>query len=154
MNKAVDPGLRIRPMTEKDLPAVIDIEQRAHPFPWTEGIFRDCLRVGYICRVLEQRRRIIAYGVMSVAAGEAHIFNVCVEPKAQRHGLGYRIMHHLIDDARQRRAASVFLEVRPSNTPALRLYDKLGFNEIGIRKAYYPAANGGREDALILALHI
>ncbi len=152
MNEVVDTDV-IRPMTEADLPRVMEIEIQGHAFPWTEGIFRDCLRVGYICHVLERDGDVIGYGVMSTGAGEAHIFNVCVDPAFQRHGIGRRIMMHLLDLARVRHVTSVFLEVRPSNTAAVRLYDSLGFNEAGVRRGYYPAKSG-REDALILVLHL
>ncbi|HEB99735.1 MAG TPA: ribosomal-protein-alanine N-acetyltransferase [Thiotrichales bacterium] len=144
------PGGRYRPMREGDIAEVMDIERRAYPFPWTEGILRDCLRVSYSCWVYERAGAIEAYAIMSVAAGEAHILNLCVRPELQGQGLGKRTLQHLMAVARRHGADSMFLEVRPSNTVALRLYQGMGFDEIGRRRDYYPAEEG-REDALILA---
>jgi len=91
--------------------------------------------------------------VLSVAAGEAHLLNVCVAPRLQGEGHGRRLMKRLIDLARWHQAQRIFLEVRPSNPRAIRLYHDLGFNEIGRRPNYYPARQG-REDALVLALEL
>lgn len=142
---------RIRPMREADVREVMAIERRMYPFPWTERIFRDCLRVGYACRVAEMAGRLAGYGVMSSGAGEAHILNLCIDADCQRRGLGRQLMLYLLEEAAGRAADTVFLEVRPSNVAALRLYEELGFNRVGTRKAYYPAQHG-REDAAILAL--
>jgi [ribosomal protein S18]-alanine N-acetyltransferase len=142
---------RFRSMTEADLLQIMEIERRAYPYPWTPGILRDCLRVGYACWVYEVDAVIHAYGVMSVAAGEAHILNLCVRTESQGQGLGGKMLTQLIALARRHGADTLLLEVRPSNLPALRLYQSQGFNEVGTRKNYYPAEQG-REDALILAL--
>lgn len=144
-------GGRFRPMTEADLTQIMEIERRAYPYPWTPGILRDCLRVGYCCWLYEVDAVIHAYGVMSVAAGEAHILNLCVRSESQGQGLGGKMLTQLIALARRHGADTLLLEVRPSNLPALRLYRSQGFNEVGTRKNYYPAEQG-REDALILAL--
>jgi len=140
-------------MEEADLEQVIAIERAAYEFPWTWGIFHDCLRVGYCCWVLDQGDGVEAYGVMSVGAGESHILNLCVTPTRQGSGLGKRLLHKLLAVAREHKVAMVFLEVRPSNRGAQDLYLAAGFNEIGTRKSYYPAKHG-REDALILALDL
>jgi ribosomal-protein-alanine N-acetyltransferase len=140
----------IRTMSDTDVTDVMKIETRAYAFPWTVGIFRDCMGAGYCCYVVERNAEIIAYAVMSVAAGESHILNVCVSPDLRGEGYGYVLIDRLIALARQLGADMMFLEVRPSNAAARRLYDKLGFNEIGVRRDYYPA-DEGREDALILA---
>ena len=139
-----------RLMTEHDLPVVLDIEQRSYEFPWTEGIFHDCLRFGYSSWVIEIDRRIIGYGVMSLAVQECHILNLCVEPEFRGSGIGRRLLEQLFTIARARKADTAFLEVRPTNTQALSLYFSEGFNEIGTRRNYYPALIG-REDAIILA---
>ncbi len=141
---------RFRPMVEDDLPLVIGIEQEAYPFPWTEQIFRDCLRVGYSCWVADRDGHVDGYGVMSVSAGECHILNLCVRPELQRRGVGSRMLAHLLQLARKHGAGTALLEVRPSNHPAVALYQQAGFGEVGMRRQYYPAAHG-REDALILA---
>ena len=146
-------GAGIRPLTGADLDAVMEIEVRAYDFPWTEGIFRDCLRVGYCCWCYENDEMIQAYGVMSAAAGESHILNLTVRPESQRQGIGSRLLKHFQQLARRHGADTLMLEVRPSNRNAISLYEKLGFNEIGVRRNYYPAAEG-REDALLLALSL
>lgn len=146
-------GSRLRPLVADDLDAVMAIEERAYGFPWTRGIFRDCMRVGYCCWCYEVDGLIQGYGVMSVAAGESHILNLTVNPSSQRQGVGTRLLKHFLQLAGRHNADVAMLEVRPSNLPAVRLYRKLGFNEIGVRRNYYPAEHG-REDALLLALSL
>ena len=143
----------LRAMQTHDLERVFEIEIRAYEFPWTMGIFHDCLRAGYGCWVLVEGERVIGYGILSAAAGEAHILNVCVAPEAQGRGHGRRLMQRLIDLSRWHRVDRVFLEVRPSNPNAIALYHDLGFNEIGRRPKYYPAKSG-REDALVMAYEL
>lgn len=144
---------RLRPMVDDDLEAVLAIERAVYPFPWTEGIFRDCLNVGYSCWVGAGEGDLRGYGVMSVAAGESHILNLCVHPDWRRQGLGRTLLVHLLRLARRHRAETALLEVRPSNRGALALYQDLGFSEVGVRRNYYPHRQG-REDALILALDL
>ncbi len=141
----------IRPMKKRDLKAVTAIETAAYRFPWSLGIFKNCLKVGYSCWVGELGDDVVAYGILSIAAGEAHVMNVCVAPAYQGHGFGRQMLEHLMRVARQNRADMILLEVRPSNQAAIRLYHRLGFNEIGRRKNYYPADGGRREDALVMA---
>ena len=140
----------IRPMSEDDIEQILNIEQRAYEFPWSEAIFRDCLRVGYCSWVLEHDDVLVAYGVMSVAVGESHILNLCVDPDYQSIGLGRMLLLHLLETAQAHNANMTFLEVRPSNFAAIKLYLDNGFDEIGTRRNYYPA-KVGREDAIILA---
>ncbi len=142
--------LQFRAMNYADLRTVMAIEKSAYPFPWSETIFRDCIRVGYRCRLLENLLRIEAYGVMSVGAGEAHVLNLCVRPASQRQGLARYMLDHLLQVARVNNVQTVFLEVRPSNRKAINLYRAQGFCETGVRKDYYPAA-AGREDAVVMA---
>lgn len=139
-----------RAMNYADLKAVMAIEIRAYAFPWSETIFRDCIRIGYCCRLLEIQRRIEAYGVMSLGAGEAHVLNLCVRPESQGRRLARRMLEHLLETARADTVQTVFLEVRPSNGVAIQLYQSAGFCEVGRRRGYYPAV-GGREDALVMA---
>ncbi|CAN5180468.1 ribosomal protein S18-alanine N-acetyltransferase [soil metagenome] len=140
-------------MRQADIDPVSAIELRAYPFPWTPGIFRDCLRAGHECWVLDSRAGIIGYGVLSTAASEAHVLNVCIAPEHQGHGHGRRMLRRLVDIARWHMADRVFLEVRPSNPGAIALYDSEGFNEIGRRPNYYPAKKG-REDAIVMAMEL
>ena len=147
------PEVLIRPMLEMDLPEVATIEQKSYAFPWSENIFRDCLRVGYTCRALDLAGQIIGYGVMSLGAGEAHILNVCVREQFRSVGFGRRLLEHLLERAVAAGVAEAFLEVRPSNLSAIRLYQHLGFEQIGIRRGYYQAPDG-REDAIVLKLDL
>ena len=143
------PDLAIRPMRGQDVAEVVAIERASYQFPWSEGIFRDCLRVGYICRVVTQSRSVTAYGVMSFGAGEAHILNLCVDEAHRCRGVGRRLLAALIERATAAGMNDAFLEVRPSNTAAIRLYLALGFEQVGMRRGYYQAASG-REDAAVL----
>lgn len=142
--------LRCRPMHRSDLPVVLEIERDSYEFPWSEGIFRDCLRMGYSSWVVTNTLdEVLAYGLMSYAMDEAHILNLCVESGSRRGGIGGYLLQHLLAEARQREVDWVLLEVRRSNQAAIELYQNAGFHEIGERRNYYPAHNG-REDALVL----
>lgn len=143
----------LRPMREDDLDAVMAIEVRAYPYPWTLGILRDCLRAGHPAWVLLRDGQVIGYFLMSVAAGEGHVLNVCVAPEQQGQGYGRKLMRAILRLARGHGAERVFLEVRPSNVGAIQLYFDMGFNEIGRRPRYYPAKDG-REDALVMAIEL
>jgi len=140
---------QFRQMEIMDIDRIIDVEKKIYGHPWTTGIFRDCIGVGYDCWVLADEQ-IEAYGIMSIGAEEAHILNVSVAPQYQRQGRAQRLLRHFIQIARKKNADTVFLEVRPSNEVAIHIYRKFGFVEAGIRKNYYPA-DFGREDALVLA---
>lgn len=140
----------IRPMRHEDLPHVSDIERRSYDFPWSHGVFRDCLLAGYRCIVLERDSEVAGYGVLSVAAGEAHILNLCVEPAYRSHGYGERLLDDMLFRARTASVREIFLEVRPSNANALALYRKKGFFQVANRPAYYQS-HQGREDAAVLA---
>lgn len=146
-------NLQVKAIEESDLDAVIDIENQSHIHPWSRSVFRDCLRVSYICDMFTLDKVIVVYGVMSIAAGESHIFNVCVNIEYRQQGYGNKMMQHLLQIAKDKNANIAFLEVRPSNTVAVSLYKKIGFETSGIRKDYYPTENG-REDALIMTLNI
>ena len=145
------PEVMIRPMRVGDVVDVVAIERTSYQFPWSEGIFRDCLRVGYICRVMTLNRQVMAYGVMSIGAGEAHILNLCVSEAYRCRGVGKRLLRSLIERATAAGMAEAFLEVRPSNTAAIRLYLAMGFEQVGTRRGYYQALSG-REDAAVLKL--
>jgi [ribosomal protein S18]-alanine N-acetyltransferase len=143
------PEAVIRPMRVTDVADVVAIERASYQFPWSEGIFRDCLRVGYVCRVVTFSRQVVAYGVMSFGAGEAHILNLCVGPAHRCRGVGRRLLSSLVERAGAAGMGEAFLEVRPSNTAAIRLYLALGFAQVGMRRGYYQVV-GGREDAAVL----
>jgi ribosomal-protein-alanine N-acetyltransferase len=144
--------MRLRRMTVSDLPEVLAIERKNYQFPWEEDIFKDCFKAGYSCWVCEELDKVLGYSLISIAVGEAHILNISVDPVEQKQGIGRKMLENLIEVARGK-AETIFLEVRPSNIGAIALYEDVGFNEIGIRKGYYPAENG-REDAIMLALQL
>lgn len=138
-------------MTDADLDEVLQVEFLSYVFPWSRGIFQDCLKSGYDCRVLCLNRDIVGHSIMSAAAGEAHLLNVCVRRDLQGRGLGRLAVRQVLKRADLLGASHLFLEVRPSNKIAFKLYESLGFIEVGVRKDYYPSELG-REDALVLAL--
>ncbi|MGA9335860.1 MAG: ribosomal protein S18-alanine N-acetyltransferase [Rudaea sp.] len=147
------PYPQLRQMCLDDLEQIVAIELANYEYPWTLGIFRDCLRAGYQSWVLTNAPEIVGYGILSVAAGEAHVLNVCVDRDQHGQGYGRRLMQRLIELARWHRAERIFLEVRPTNKHAIALYDDLGFNEIGKRPNYYPTKRG-REDAVVMAMEL
>jgi ribosomal-protein-alanine N-acetyltransferase len=151
MSAAVHPRTEVRLMQAGDLKSVAAVERAAYQFPWSLGIFRDCLLAGYHCLVLDVGGSVTGYGIMSVAAGEAHLLNLCVHPHAQNMGYGRRLLGAMLQKAAESEAERVFLEVRPSNRIAQHLYRSVGFEQIGIRPAYYQAEYG-REDAIVLAI--
>jgi ribosomal-protein-alanine N-acetyltransferase len=138
-----------RPMHEDDLDVVAAIDYAAYPFPWTHGNFRDSIESGYSCWVYQHDEFIVGYAVMLLAVQEAHLLNITVAPDWQGQGKGRAFMQHLLAVAHDYRAEAMFLEVRPTNTAARRLYHSLGFDYIAVRKGYYPSQYG-REDAVIM----
>jgi len=140
---------RIRSMARDDLALVSDIERRSYEFPWSHGVFRDCLLAGYSCIVIERDDTVAGYSILSIAAGEAHILNLCIEPNLRQLGYAERLLEEVLAYARRADVGEIFLEVRPSNEAALALYRKKGFRQIAYRPAYYQAREG-REDAAVL----
>lgn len=138
-----------RPMRLHDLEAVIAIENRVYRFPWTRGNFRDSIAAGYDCRVFELAGVIIGYGVVMRVVDEAHLLNLSVAANWQGRGYGRVLLHHFMSLARDGDCNFISLEVRPSNLPAIRLYQSEGFREIAVRRGYYPAERG-REDAIVM----
>jgi ribosomal-protein-alanine N-acetyltransferase len=140
-------------MREEDLRSVLSIERAAYGFPWSEGIFRDCLQVGYCCWVVGRDDDVEAYGIMQVAVSEAHVLNLCVEPVAHGQGVGRAMLRCLLQVARDHGADNAYLEVRPTNEHALALYRSEGFRTVGTRRGYYPSEDG-REDAFVPSLDL
>ena len=145
-----EPPYVIREMNHDDVSMVSDIERRSYEFPWSHGVFRDCLLAGYQNIVLVRDHTVAGYGVLSIAAGEAHILNICVDPDYRSRGYGEKLLDELLFRARAASVRMIFLEVRPSNERAIALYRKKGFHQVANRPAYYQA-NEGREDAAVLA---
>jgi len=141
----------VRRLTPDDLDRVFEIELSAYPFPWTRGIFADCIRVGYECWGLQAGKDLIGYCIQTHAAGENHLLNLCIASQWQRQGLGNILLDHAVRLARLHGCERMFLEVRPSNEPAIHIYEKAGFQPVGRRKNYYMDT---REDAVVMSLAI
>jgi len=143
-------GLTYRRLDDRDLARVLVVERLAYSHPWSQEIFNDCLRAGYHCWVMDVAEQLVGHGVMSVAAGECQILNLCIHPDWQGRRFGRRLLRRLLAIARQQRADTAFLEVRRSNEAAIHLYQAEGFCEVGLRRGYYPKGQG-REDAILMA---
>jgi len=145
---------RVRRMQRSDLRRIFEIEQAIYPFPWTTGNFSDSLTAGYDAWVFESADQIVGYAIVMWIPDEVHLLNLSVAAAWQRRGYGRAMLHWLCSDAARRGARSMMLEVRPTNAPARALYESVGFAQIGLRKRYYPAFEGTREDALVLLLRL
>ena len=145
-----DTRLSFRRMLLSDIDRVMEVEREVYEFPWTERIFSDCIRVGYLCWLALRGQDVVGHAIISVVAGESHMLNLSIARRHQRQGYGSQFIEFLVEEARLRNAQTMLLEVRPSNIAAINCYNAAGFNEIGSRKDYYPAPDG-REDALLFA---
>lgn len=145
---------RAAPMTLADLDAVLALEQSVYPFPWTRGNFVDSLVAGHVTRLLRARSgALLAYSVALPGVDEMHLLNLTVAPAAQGRGLARALLDALVAQCRHERCAMLWLEVRESNQRARRVYARYGFEEVGLRRGYYPAAVR-REDAIVMRLPI
>jgi len=144
---------RLERMQPEDLDAVAAIEAGIYSHPWTRGNFVDALRAEYECWLWREADDLVGYFVLLVAAGEAHLLNFSIAANHQGRGRGSAMLEQVIAQARQMHARSVFLEVRPSNAGAQRLYQRFGFRRVAVRRGYYPAP-AGREDALVYVLRL
>ncbi len=142
---------QFRPMQMDDLESIMAIEPQIYPYPWTRGNFSDSLNSGYSAWVMVLNEQIIGYSLMMLVLDEAHLLNLSVAKSYQKQGLGRTLLEHMVSIARKSQMANMFLEVRPSNISAIVLYENMGFNEMAVRRKYYPAANG-REDAVLMGL--
>jgi len=142
--------IRFRKMQIEDLHFVLKNENLSYSHPWTQGIFTDCIRAGHECWLFLVDNEILGHSILSIAAGESHLQNVCIHPLHQGKGYGRILVEHMLTAAARRQATTVFLEIRSSNVIAYKLYESLGFNEVGVRDAYYPGKSS-REDAIIFA---
>lgn len=151
MSAQLEEAPRLRPMQSEDLDAIMAVERMVYAFPWTRGNFKDSLSAGYSCWVYEYAGTIMGYGVIMLAGDEAHLLNLSIAAEWQRQGYGRKLLEHFIRLAKEHYAKVLFLEVRPSNRQAIKLYERAGFNEVAVRRHYYPAAKG-REDAILMGL--
>lgn len=149
MNALLSPRVEMLPMNVHDLDEVLAIEYRVYPFPWSRGNFADSMRSGYSCWVCRVGGELVGYLVLMLSVDDAHLLNISVSEKRQGMGFGARLLRQAMVAGRQGGATTLLLEVRPSNKKALELYRHFGFQQIGVRRGYYPAEKG-REDALVL----
>ena len=145
--------LVIRALGASDLDNVTRIEQESYPFPWTHGIFADCLRVGYSCWGMDYGDNFAGYSILTFGPEETHLLNICIDQHLRRMGLGLHLLNWSIEKAREAESKIIFLEVRPSNGRAIEIYHQRGFQLIGERPGYYPA-HDGREDAYLMAMQL
>jgi ribosomal-protein-alanine N-acetyltransferase len=142
-----------RAMAASDLPAVLALEQTAYPFPWSQGNFIDSLAAGYLAWVRhDSEQQLVAYCVAQPGHQETHLLNLTVAPQQQRRGHGRALLLALAGWARERGDAALWLEVRQSNVAGRALYAGAGFDDVGLRRGYYPAAQQKREDAVVMRL--
>jgi len=146
-------SLRVTKMEIGDLPGVCEIEARAYQFPWKHAVFADCLGAGYSCHLIWDKKQLLGYSLVAVAAGEAHLLNLCIDPDRQGCGYAGWFLKVILRTTAELDALTVYLEVRPSNRAALALYRTFGFEQIGLRKNYY-RAESRCEDAIVLSKNI
>lgn len=155
MSALMRPAPEHRPMTVRDLDAVLAIEQASYDFPWTRGNFIDSLAAGYRCELrVGDDGALVAYTIAMTAVDEIHLLNITVAPALQGRGHARALLAALVTHARAHAMHSLWLEVRPSNARARALYAQLGWREVGLRRSYYPAPLGSREDAIVMSLPI
>ena len=152
-NYQLQANVSLRPMQMDDLDAIMLIEPTIYTHPWTRGNFSDSLSSGYSAWVLEADQKIIGYALLMMVLDEAHLLNLSVAKSHQKQGLGRYLLGHMLQIAKNHKAANIFLEVRPSNISAIALYENMGFCEMAVRRNYYPA-HDGREDAVLMGLAI
>jgi ribosomal-protein-alanine N-acetyltransferase len=141
-------------MQQQDVAEIRAIEQAATAFPWSEKNFKDSLKSGHYAWVyFDDSDEIIGFALVQKVVDEAHLLNLCVKKSLQGQGLGLAILNHVIDFANSISAVLIVLEVRNSNQRAQQLYLRAGFNEMSVRKDYYPA-EVGREDAILMGLDL
>jgi len=153
MSAVPKPQYQFRPMMADDLDAIMEIEPHIYSHPWTRGNFADSLKSAHNAWVLLHNEEIIGYALMMMVLDEAHLLNLSISKAYQKQGLGRLLLEHMISIAQTLNAANMFLEVRASNISAIALYENIGFNEMAVRRGYYPAHHG-REDAILMGLAI
>jgi [ribosomal protein S18]-alanine N-acetyltransferase len=155
--------MRFAPMQPDDIDAVLRIENAVYPHPWTRGNFLDALRSGYQAWVGREELGqesgnetgdVVGYFLLMLVVDEGHLLNISVRIDLHGRGFGRALLDRVVSIARELGLTSILLEVRPTNTRALNMYVEYGFMSIGRRKAYYPAADNKREDAIVMRLSL
>jgi ribosomal-protein-alanine N-acetyltransferase len=138
-------------LTPADLTRAFQIENASHAFPWTEKTFASNQGERYLNLKMMQSDEMAGFAITQIVLDEATLFNIAIDPAFQRQGLGRTLLEEVIRQLEQRDVVTFWLEVRASNSTAIALYESLGFNEVSVRRNYYPSAQG-REDAIMMAL--
>lgn len=144
----------ISAVEEKDFDELFLIEQQAHQVPWSLGTLKNNQGAQYLNLKIEDQQQILGFAICHLVLDEATLFNIAIQPAFQGKGLGFQLLAHLISQLKQQNVQTLWLEVRESNLSAQRLYEKLGFNQVDIRKNYYPCADGQRENAVVMACYL
>lgn len=148
-------SLQFARMQVADLPEVLTIENDVYPHPWSRGNFLDSLYSGYEAWILrESSGSLTGYFLVMLAVDEAHLLNISVRSDLHGKGVGRMQLDKVVELAKEKKMTSILLEVRPSNLRALAVYNQYGFEQIGVRKGYYPATNNAREDAIVMRFHL
>ncbi|RLM13728.1 ribosomal-protein-alanine N-acetyltransferase [Gibbsiella quercinecans] len=142
---------KISSLTTADLATAFTIEQASHAFPWSQTTFASNQGDRYLNLKLEADGQLAGFAITQIVLDEATLFNIAIHPQWQRRGFGRALLDALIAELETRGVVTLWLEVRASNRAALALYEEMGFNEVTLRRNYYPSANG-REDAIVMAL--
>jgi tRNA threonylcarbamoyladenosine biosynthesis protein TsaB len=144
----------IFPMMPLDISEVEQLERRSQAFPWTARNFQDALSVGYPAWVVRREGRAVGFCVAMPTPDDVHVLAIAVDPDSRRQGVGRQLLEEVYFLTQELGLTRVLLEVRSSNERAIRFYQKQGFTQIGLRKGYYPAAKGQREDAMVMAFDL
>lgn len=139
---------------EQDFDRLFEIEQAAHPIPWSLGTLKNNQGEKYLNLKLVDNQKIIGFAICHKVLDEATLFNIAIDPFHQKQGWGKYLLEQLINQLRQQKISTLWLEVRKSNKIAQKLYLECGFNEVDIRKNYYPTRDNSREDALVMACYL
>ena len=141
---------RFEPLTVDHLDAVLKVENEAYAKPWSNGNFVDSLNSGYEAQMLLAGDTLLGYFVAMKGVDEVHLLNITVAPVYQRQGWAHVMLDALALWAKGQHADWLWLEVRVGNLRAIEVYEAQGFARMGLRKKYYPAVNGLREDAIVM----
>lgn len=142
------------PLTPELLDDALRVEQRVYPHPWSRRNFTDAILSGYQCQLLLAGDELLGYFVAMKGVDEVHLLNITVAPEYLRQGWARVMLDALATWARGQGAEWLWLEVRVGNERAISVYESQGYRRVGVRRAYYPAANGQREDALVMSLRL
>ncbi len=147
--------LTFSPMQLTDVDQVVAIENCIYSHPWTHGNFVDSINVGYECWILrDATQRMVGYFFLMPVVDEMHLLNISVHEHLHGLGIGKTMLDKVVEITRDNGMSSLLLEVRPSNTRAVAIYQRYGFVEIGLRRGYYPAVGDSREDAIVMRLTV